>query len=67
MALGAAKKAVVLEDDLKRMQSERDRLSTELLGIKESYDAFRLARAQEYDQMIAEVGVRTFPMALHTE
>ncbi|PIL31620.1 hypothetical protein GSI_06322 [Ganoderma sinense ZZ0214-1] len=53
-ASGAAKKAVIMEDELKRMQSERDKLSAELLEIKESYDAFRLARAQEYDAVIAE-------------
>lgn len=66
-ALGAAKKAVFQEDELKRLQSDCDKLSAELSEVKESYDAFRFARAQEYDTMLAEVRVRASAMVFRTE
>lgn len=56
-ASGAAKKAIVREDQLKQMQSEHDRLFKELSEVKGSYDAFCLVRAQEHDKLIAEVRI----------
>ena len=65
--MGAAKKAIIQEDELKQMQSERDKLIAQLSEVKSSYDAFRLARAQEYDAMIVEAGVCKHAVAFRAE
>ena len=50
--------------DMKRLQSERDRIAIELAEVQAAYAAFRLAHAEEHDKLITEVRVlRTYPRA----
>ena len=42
-------------EDLKKPQSERDRIAIELAEVQAAYAAFRLAHAEEHDKLVAEV------------
>ncbi|TBU46122.1 hypothetical protein BD309DRAFT_660416 [Dichomitus squalens] len=55
VALSAAQKAVVRNDELKPLQSERDQLFAELTQLKASFETFQHSHAQEHDHIMAEV------------
>ncbi len=51
-----AKVAVKIEE-LQLVQTERDKLATDLAELQASYDQFRLLRAEETEQLVKEVGL----------